>query len=221
MSAAASLSMRRAISSSRQLFGAQAELRIVRRVPLVLQTDGDGERQAEVARDAPGLRRGVAFAAVEAERQTQDHPFYVKAATQLRHVADELFPVGASERGERADGQAQLVGDGDADAHGAEVEGEHAPFGVVRRPRLRSLRPLAVDSALTFLRRPRTCDTVGVEYNPSAETRANRRACRRFARCGIIRGGEVAWRRARRAPAGCNVRFGFSIPLEVIDVFPR
>jgi hypothetical protein len=45
----------------------------------------------------------------------------------LGHVPDELFPVRAPDGRERPDRDAPLVGDGDADAPGSEVEREQPP----------------------------------------------------------------------------------------------
>jgi hypothetical protein len=97
---------------------------------LVLKSQGQAERQLKLSCDATDFLCRIAFAAVEAERQTQDHLTNVKLLAQFVEGFDELLPVRAAQRLERSHGQAHLVGDGDADALRPQVEREDAARGM-------------------------------------------------------------------------------------------
>src|SRR5205085_2836175 len=90
----------------------------------VLQIDGHVKRKFYVARDPARFMRRVALSAVQSERQTNYHPARVKLLAQVFDFAQESLPVAPAQGGQRAGGQTQLVGDGDADAARAQVERE-------------------------------------------------------------------------------------------------
>src|SRR5215203_1244222 len=81
-------------------------------------------------RDAPDLLCGVAFGAVEAERQTQDYASHVKLSAKFCERAEQTLPGGARQGRERADGQAQLIRDGQTDSLRTHVDGEDATLHV-------------------------------------------------------------------------------------------
>ena len=72
------------------------------------------------------ILRGVAFGAVEAERQTQDYGSHVKLLAQFCEGAEQTLPRGAREGRERSDAQTHLVRDGQADSFCPDVDGEDA-----------------------------------------------------------------------------------------------
>src|SRR5215204_1838195 len=98
-------------------------------------------------RDAPDLLRGVAFGAVEAERQTQDYASHVKLQAKFGERAEQTLPGGARQGRERAHGQAQLVRDGQADSLRTHVDGEDTTLHV------RPSRLVILDEICAFGRR--------------------------------------------------------------------
>jgi sugar lactone lactonase YvrE len=126
-------------------FGAERPFGVARGQALVLQVDGKVQGERQVAGDSAGLPRGLAFRPVEVERQTNHHPFGVKAPAQLGDLAQQLLPTRPNYRGERADADSQLVRDGHADAARAQVEREQPAGG---RGRIRKV--LRVRVAVLF-----------------------------------------------------------------------
>lgn len=109
-----------------QTFASQRGLGCLRSKTLILKIDGDAQRQFKLSRDVPNLPRRVSLAAVEAQRQTQDHLSHVKLHAQFFEGSEELFPVRPAQSLERAYGQTQLVGHCDAHALRPNVEREDA-----------------------------------------------------------------------------------------------
>jgi hypothetical protein len=105
---------------------AQGTLRIFGGVAFVLKEERELQREFQITPDAPNLFRGVSFGAVEPERQTQDYAPHVQLLAKFVERTEQTLPRGARQGLERADGQAQLVRDGQADSLRTHVDGEDA-----------------------------------------------------------------------------------------------
>ena len=72
--------------------------------------------------------RHFAFRAVEVIWQTNYESDGIKVREYLFDLQEKLFPTRSFDGCERPDGKLELIRDGDADAFGAEVEGDDSAF---------------------------------------------------------------------------------------------